>query len=147
MKFLSPFIAPPATSLVSWFFPVLRSSSFGLSKLPSFILSETAAPPLLLHQFPTQSELGINRLFSLAAWGSLHSPCSCFFPVFVIHFPDWISFFRLLLHCISLMPKGCWGLALFLPEQTARGPRPAQDTVAALGKSACVWDLSGTLSQ
>lgn len=41
--------------------------------------------------FPIQSELGVNGLFSLAAWGNLLSPCSCFFPVFFIPFPGSVS--------------------------------------------------------
>lgn len=42
----------------------------------------------LNHRSLIQSESGVNGLLSLAARGNLLSPSSCFFPVFLIPFPQ-----------------------------------------------------------
>lgn len=62
--------------LTSWCFPMLRSSSHGPSKLLSLRQQQSC---YLYHRFSIQSELGVNRLLSLAAWSNLLSPCSCIF--------------------------------------------------------------------
>lgn len=110
------------------------------SSSPSFCLRRQLSC-YVHHRFSIQRKLGVNRLFSLAAWGNLLSPCSCLFLVFFLPFPDCISssFFGFLHHCISLRLKGCWGLSLFLPEQTARGSGPAQCSVLHWGS----WRMPG----
>lgn len=57
------------------------------SSSPSFCLRQQLSQDLN-HRSLIQSESGVNRLFSLAAWGNLLSRSSCFFPVFFIPFPQ-----------------------------------------------------------
>ena len=109
----------------------------------SLLHSVWEQPSCLGTRFPIQSELGVNRLFSLAAWGNLLSPCWWFFSTF-LPLSNWISIISFWLSApLHFSDAKRMRRFFLLPEQTEKGLVPAQGTVAVLGKLADACELSG----
>lgn len=136
MKFLSPIYSPPWSQNSSPFWDQAHST------FPK--LYPSVSPAMCTTGFPIQSELGVNRLFSLAAWGNLLSPCSCFFPVFFIPFPGSVSIIIFWLSAPLHFSDAKAMLRTFFPSARANSQR-TRSCLVHCGHSGEVGRRLGTL--